>query len=251
MFIKTLPMEASELSFFIEVRKSLIAHHLFRRMPDIVVPQLISYSYAERKLSFSRLNRLHSLDHRSPSRFFRLAGVALATIHSDMTLPKELSIPRLIDQNAQCVPIHGDFSRANVGIVDNSLCVYDWGLRPWETELFTMGSPSIDLCSFVISFLVPPLFNKTNRNKIYEFIFGYFDALFSKKYISLSKEKLIYDFWVNLAHILNENKKRSYLPRLLFLNRLAFTLGDLYGFYKGITKGFELQDLSYRTRKGK
>ena len=123
---------------------------------DLTTPNLLDVDDARGSLVFERLSPMRPLSASEGAIWFERAGRALAVVHRNLALPDELRIVRTADKhNSGTVFVHGDFMPNNLGISSGQLVVFDWGLRPWTSEVYTCAAGSVDLAAFLSPWLVP------------------------------------------------------------------------------------------------
>lgn len=129
---------------------------IFGSEPDLTTPALLDADDARGLLVFERMPPLERVSAGTPEHWFARVGRALAIVHERLTLPGDLSVIRRADRGRSgLVFVHGDFMPGNLGLADGRLIVFDWGVRPWSTELYTLAAPSVDLAAFLGPWLVP------------------------------------------------------------------------------------------------
>ena len=155
-FIKEIDTSDGGMRFRIEAAKARCMSEVLDACPGVSTPRLLDVDEASGRLVFERMSDFRPLTPGMPLARFEEIGALLALVHEKLVLPEELSFVHSEDKvTGPLVYLHGDFQPGNLAIVEEQLVVFDWGIRPWGDELYTQGSPVVDLASFLTPWLVP------------------------------------------------------------------------------------------------
>jgi hypothetical protein len=148
---------AEPMALAIEVAKARAMGKILSGQSELMTPALRSVDEASGVLEFERLEGMMPFTSRSSPTVFGQAGRGLGIVHKHLSLASSLSVTRKEDEGRQgLVFVHGDYSPLNLArLPDGRLALFDWGLRPWTTELYTRASPAVDLAAFIAPFLLP------------------------------------------------------------------------------------------------
>ncbi len=156
IFTKNVDVSDGGLSFEVEVAKAKGAASALSSLPFATTPELLGHDSSTGKLEFERAPRLERLRADTSETWFARLGESLGVIHDQLILPEKLRIIRRRDRGQEgTVVVHGDFCLGNIGMGDGKLVIFDWGLRPWTREVFTIASPGLDLAAFVAPWVTP------------------------------------------------------------------------------------------------
>jgi hypothetical protein len=106
---------------------------------------------------------------------------------------------------------------ANVCTSTRGIEIFDWGYRPWINELYTLASPTVDLSSFISSYLYCPLMDSSQYYKKVElFLESYLNEC---KGISIVKSEMVEsmkaDLKLDMDYYWMETKRKNYLAELI------------------------------------
>ena len=183
IFTKIQDPDLSQLEYEKSIRAKLIAadSRLF------CTPGVLYHDPVKGIIEFEHLKELTPLKRSVPYKddltsVFLRVGSALATIHSHLSLPQEMT--KRVPGNwksGEDVFLHGDFSLVNMSYNPESDClfVFDWNCSDWLGQLSTTGTNHIDLLTLIHSFFVVKDMNqvllKRSLNYIRAFLQGYQD----------------------------------------------------------------------------
>jgi hypothetical protein len=155
-FVKSINLSDGGLVYRIEREKARCMTEAFAPEADLHTPALLDADDSRGLLTFEHMPPIRSFSPSTAEVWFARAGRALALVHSRMTLPDDLILTRKRDRELEgLVLLHGDFMPNNLGIAEDQLVVFDWGPRPWSTEVYTRATPSLDLASFLGPWMHP------------------------------------------------------------------------------------------------
>jgi len=154
--VKTISLSDGGLAYRIEKEKARQMSEILASETDLTTPNLLDVDDDRGSLVFERLPAMRPLSASEGTIWFERIGRALAVVHRKLALPGELTIVRTVDRGSRgTVFVHGDFMPNNLGIRNGQLVVFDWGLRPWTSEVYTCAAGSVDLAAFLAPWLVP------------------------------------------------------------------------------------------------
>jgi hypothetical protein len=156
LFVKTIDLARGDLAYRIEKEKARRMTEIFLGEADYTTPPLLDVDDSRGLLIFQRKSPTRQFTAREEISWFARAGRALAIVHSRLTLPDDLTIVRAADRDRRGrVFVHGDYMPNNLGISNDQLILFDWGLRPWTEETYTCAAGSVDVAAFLGPWLVP------------------------------------------------------------------------------------------------
>ena len=159
-FTKQVDVSDGGMAFRIELKKALAAQEILEKDPLFCTPKLNSWDERRGLLFFEKIDNMKPLSYYTEMRWFCRAGKLLALIHSRLRLPEDLTIVRRTDRGEKgVVYVHGDFMPNNLCIFNDKLVVFDWGIRPWNSEIYTVSSPAVDLAAFIAPWWIPRWWN--------------------------------------------------------------------------------------------
>ena len=155
-FVKRIDVSDGGLAWRVEREKARRMAELLSGEPDLATPALLDSDEATGTLVFEPLPPARAFSASEPRLWFQRAGRVLGLVHVGLSLPPELDIVRRDHEGRSgTVVLHGDFMPNNMVLTDSQLVVFDWGLRPWNTQVYTRGSGAIDLAGFLGPWLLP------------------------------------------------------------------------------------------------
>lgn len=211
-FTKQVDISDGGLSFRIEREKAFFMYDVLSSEAFLSTPKLLEYDESKGLLVFEKIDNVQRLSSKMDAIWFQRAGIMLARIHRNLRLPKELTIVRTRDEELEnVVYVHSDFSPINLCFSGGKLVVFDWGLRPWTSEIYTKASPAVDLAAFLASWCVPLWWDfNLPVTKLYRFIETYYGEISSgSKMDQLERQILQQELVIQKKYLLNEIRRRS------------------------------------------
>jgi len=155
-FHKEVDISDGGLMFRVECGRSAAAYDILSRQRYFYTPALKGCDEASGVIFFEKIVDMEPISADLDEIWFCRIGELLAIIHNELRLPKEITIVRQKDKDVKgLVYIHGDFMPNNLCLSRGKLTVFDWGVRPWANEIYTMASPAVDIAAFIAPWWVP------------------------------------------------------------------------------------------------
>ena len=224
-FTKQVDISDGGLSFRIEREKATFMYDVLSSEPFLSTPKLVECDESKGLLVFEKIENMQKFSPITGDIWFERAGILLAHIHSSLSLPKELTIVRSKDEDLEgTVYVHGDFTPTNLCFSGGKLVVFDWGLRPWTSEIYTKASPAADLAAFLAHWWVPRWWDfRFPVAKLSRFLEIYYQIVGSDSDIAqLGRRTLELEFPIQKNHRLKENRRRSFGKRPLHYAKMIF-----------------------------
>ncbi len=224
IFSKGVDVSNDELAFLIECEKAKAAHKILRQHKYFYSPLLKGYDETKGILVFEKIEAMEPLSCHMDAVWFHRAGELLALIHTRLHLPEEISIVRYEDKGRKGnVYVHGDFMPNNLCISKGRLVVFDWGVRPWISQVYTMASPVVDLAAFMAPWWVPLWWDfQFPLDKLNLFFQAYVKrAGVDNKTVNALKNELGREFVMHKIYHQKEIKKRPFWKRPLHQMKLV------------------------------
>jgi hypothetical protein len=175
----------------VEVAKLTRAYEIAERCFLFQVPKILDYNESTGHVKFEFIPDLQNLRNAITSEemskpLMKKIGAALAVIHKDLTLPKDmiLPLPQAYTIEGTEVFLHGDYGLANIYLTPSNgrIVILDWqAVRKLEVPA-TYGSRYFDLMCFVYNLFYRPVGRKRYKMAVaaaplaQEFLCGYFEA---------------------------------------------------------------------------
>lgn len=226
-FTKQVDISDGGLSFRIERDKASFMYDVLTSEPFLSTPKLVECDESKGLLVFEKVDNMQLFSPITDDIWFERAGIVLAHIHSRLRLPKELTIVRSKDEGLEgIVYVHGDFMPNNLCFSGGKLVVFDWGLRPWTSEIYTKALPAVDLAAFLAPWWVPrwwdfslPAAKLSRFLKIYYQIVG-----LDSDIAQIGRQTLEQELAIQKSYWIKEIRRRSINRRPLLNAKMTFNL---------------------------
>jgi hypothetical protein len=224
-FSKRIDISGGILAFLIEREKVRRMSSVFEQELDLETPRLLNDDESTGILELEHLPPMQSFSPSTDAIWFALAGRALALTHSRLRLEGEYALTRRVDRGRDgLVFLHGDYMPNNMGIAVGRLVVFDWGLRPWSNEIYTQGTPSLDLASFLGPWMCPKWWDpRLPVRKLRVMVDAYIEAIGPRTSIaSLARETLEEEVAAQFRHRLEKTQDLPILKRVFHAAKLRW-----------------------------
>lgn len=173
----------------IEVAKIRSAYQIAERCRLFQVPKVFDYDESIGQVKFEFIQGLQNIRNAVTSEdmskpLMKKIGAALAAIHKDLQLPKDMALPLPHAYNIEGTEafLHGDYGLANVYLrpATGNIVILDWQATRKLDVRSTYGSRYFDLMCFVYNLFYRPLGRKRYKMAVppepmaKEFLAGYF-----------------------------------------------------------------------------
>lgn len=218
-FNKRIDLSDGGFRFRLEREKARTMYQVLHDRPFVTTPAILEENPDKGELIFERLAMQERITLGTTSRWFALIGESLGLVHKHLKLEPEFAITRKKDEGRHgLVFIHGDFWPGNLAIAERKLVLFDWGVRPWMNELFTIATPALDIASFLVPWLTPRWFEpRFPARKLKIFLTAYFDSVGSTSSIGLLARKTLREALVEQYDYVGKELLRRNAMRRSFL----------------------------------
>jgi len=229
-FTKQVNISDGGLSFRIEREKATSMYDVLTSEPFLSTPKLVGCDESKGLLVFEKIDNMQIFPPITGDIWFERAGILLAHIHTSLRLPKELTIVRSKDEDLEgVVYVHGDFQPKNICFSGGKLVVFDWGLRPWNSEIYTKASPAVDIAAFLAHWWMPCWWDfRFPVAKLSRFLEIYNQIVGSESDIAqLGRRTLEQELAIQKNHRILENRRRSIGKRPLHYAKMIFNMSRM------------------------
>jgi len=226
-FTKKVDISDGGLAFRIEREKALIIYDVLTQEPFLSTPKLVDCDESQGILVFEKIFNIQPIIATIGGVWFERVGHLLACIHCELQLPEELTIVRQKDVGLEgVVYVHGDFMPNNLCCSGGKLVVFDWGLRPWTSEIYTKASPAVDLAAFLAPWWVPRWWDfRFPSAKLSRFIERYYQIVgFDSDITQIGRQTLEQELAIQKSYWIKEIRRRSISRRPLLSAKMIFNL---------------------------
>jgi len=221
IFLKQVDVSGGDLAYRVEREKARQMTEVFASEEDLMTPALVDADDEKGLLTFESMPPILPFSSSTPTVWFERAGRALALVHSRLRLSGDLDVTRTRDVECSgLVFVHGDFMPNNLGVAEDRLVVFDWGLRPWTAEFYTKATPALDLAGFLGPWMLPRWWDsKLPLTKLSAMVRTYL-ALVEAPVESRARTTLLSEVADQYDHRLGEIRRRKSWKRPLGLGRV-------------------------------
>jgi len=227
IFTKKIDITDGGFAFRIEREKATLMYEILTQEPNITTPRLLDYDESQGLLTFENIINMKSISATTEHIWFEMIGRLLAYIHCELSLPEELTIVRRKDEKVNgVVYVHGDFMPNNMCCSGEKLVVFDWGLRPWISEVYTKASPAVDLAAFLAPWWVPRWWDfKLPTIKLSRLLNTYYQTVgHDSETAQVGKQTLKQELYEQQIYWAREIQRRSISRRVLLKSKMFFNI---------------------------
>jgi hypothetical protein len=175
----------------VEVAKLTRAYEIAQRCHLFQVPKVLGFNESAGQINSEFIPDLHNLRNAVTSEemsasLMKKIGAALAVIHKDLFLPKDMTLPLPQAYNVEGTEVflHGDYGLANIYLTPSNgrIVILDWqAVRKLDVPA-TYGSRYFDLMCFVYNLFYRPVGSKRYKMAVaaapmaQQFLHGYFET---------------------------------------------------------------------------